>query len=142
MKLTKECESPQADENLYHQLVKTLIYLTHSRPYISFAVSVVSCFMQDPKESHWKAVKHIVCYLKGTSHFGIKYSHSTNSLVNYTDSDSDCDGDDQKSTFCYIFHFSSRPLVRFCKKQKDVSSSTTEAEYRGVVNSSTEVVWI
>jgi hypothetical protein len=34
---------------------------------ISFAVSVVSRFMQDPRESHWKDEKCIVRYLKGTS---------------------------------------------------------------------------
>lgn len=94
VKLMKDYESPQVDATLYHWLVESMIYLTHSRPNISFAVSVVSCFMQDSQESHWKVANHIIFYLKGTSHFCIKYSRSTNSLVGYTDFDWVGDGDD------------------------------------------------
>jgi hypothetical protein len=57
VKLTKTCQTPTVDATLYRQLVDSLIYLTHSRPDISFVVSVVSRFMQDPKEIHWKEVK-------------------------------------------------------------------------------------
>lgn len=48
VKLTKDCESPQVSTTLYQWLVIILIYLTYSRPDISFVVSVVSHFMQDP----------------------------------------------------------------------------------------------
>lgn len=44
-KLTKDCESPKVDVTLYRRLVDSLIYLTQSRPNISFAASVVSRFM-------------------------------------------------------------------------------------------------
>jgi hypothetical protein len=86
VKLSKTYQSPKVDATLYQQLVDSLIYLTHSRPDISFVVSVVSRFMQDPRESHWKFVKIIVHYLKGTSHLGIKYCRSSYSLVSFTDS--------------------------------------------------------
>jgi len=52
VKLTKNCLTPKVDATLYRKLVSSLIYLTHSRPDISFVVSVVSQFMQDPQESH------------------------------------------------------------------------------------------
>jgi hypothetical protein len=99
-------------------------------------------FMQDPRESHWKVVKIIVCYLKGTSHLGIKYCRSSDSLVGFTDSDWAGDNDDQKSTSGYVFHFNTGPLVWSCKKQKVVSLSTTKVEYCGVVNAGTKAVWI
>ena len=54
----------------------------------------------------------------------------------------DGDGDDRKSTYGYVFKLSAGPLVWSCKKQKVVSLSTTEAEYRGAVNDGTEAVWI
>lgn len=73
VKLTKEYSSLKVDATLYRQLVRSLIYLTHSRLDISFAVDVVTRFMQDPRESHWKVAKRIVHYIQGTSHFGIKY---------------------------------------------------------------------
>ena len=98
--------------------------------------------MQDPRESNWKDEKHIIHYLKGTSHFGIKYSQSTNSLVIYTHSKWDGDGDDQKSTFGFMFHFSNGPLLWCSKKHKVVSLSTTEVKYRGVINAGMKDVWI
>jgi hypothetical protein len=55
--LTKIFQTPAVDATLHQHLVKNLIYLTHNRPYISFAISVVSQFMQDPKETHWKVIK-------------------------------------------------------------------------------------
>jgi hypothetical protein len=42
VKLTKTCQTPIVNATLYQQLVNSLIYLTHSRPNISFVVSVVS----------------------------------------------------------------------------------------------------
>ena len=52
VKLTVECTTPLVNATLYHQLVGSLIYLTHSRPDLSFFVSLVSRFMQQPHESH------------------------------------------------------------------------------------------
>ena len=45
VKLTVECTTPLIDATLYRQLVGSLIYLTHSRPDLSFVVSLVSQFM-------------------------------------------------------------------------------------------------
>jgi hypothetical protein len=86
VKLTKICQTPAVDVTLYLQLVDGLIYLTHSQPDISFIVSVVYQFIQDPIEIHWKAVKRIFIYLKDTTHLGIEYCRSSYSLVGFTDS--------------------------------------------------------
>ena len=74
VKLTREFSSQKVDATLYRQLVGIPIYLTHNGLDISFVVSAISQFMQDPQESHWKVAKKITCYIKGTIHFGIKYS--------------------------------------------------------------------
>ena len=65
VKLTVECTTPLVDATLYSQLVGILIYLTRSRPNLSFAVSLVSQFMQQPHESHWQEAKRILRYLQG-----------------------------------------------------------------------------
>ena len=57
VKLTVECTTPLVYATLYHYLVRSLIYLTHSRPSISFVVSMVFRFMQQPHQIHWKEAK-------------------------------------------------------------------------------------
>ena len=48
------------DRESYQRLVGRLIYLSHTRPDIAFAVSVVRQFMHDPKSSHMDAVYRIL----------------------------------------------------------------------------------
>ena len=52
------------DKERYQRLVGRLIYLSHTRPDIAYAVSVVSQFMHCPSEEHMKAVYRILKYLK------------------------------------------------------------------------------
>ena len=47
-------ETPLVESTLYKQLVGSLLYLTHSRTDLSYAVGVVSRFMQELHELHWK----------------------------------------------------------------------------------------
>eukprot|EP00253_Pinus_taeda_P020646 PITA_20646 len=65
VKLSVTCTSPEVDATLYCQLVGNLLYLTHTRPDLSFAVGLVARFMQTPRESHWKAAKRILRYVRG-----------------------------------------------------------------------------
>ena len=50
--LSATCTSPEVDSTLYRQLVGSLLYLTHSRPDLSFSVGRVSSYIQTPHESH------------------------------------------------------------------------------------------
>ena len=80
--------SPLVDNSLYRQLVGILLYLTHSRPDLAYAVGVVSRYMQEPREIHWKAAKRILHYVQKTKHFRIHYATSSPlELVGFTDSD-------------------------------------------------------
>jgi hypothetical protein len=60
VKLEDGRETPLVDSTLYRQLVGSYLYLTHSRPNLSYAVGVVSRFMQEPHELHWKYAKCIL----------------------------------------------------------------------------------
>ena len=57
-------EGVPVDTRRYQQLVGRLIYLSHTRPDIAFAVSVVSQYMHFPFEDHLEAVYRILRYLK------------------------------------------------------------------------------
>jgi hypothetical protein len=59
VKLIVECIT-LVDATLYCHLMGSLIYLTHNKPDISFFVSLVSRFMQQPHGSHWQTAKRIL----------------------------------------------------------------------------------
>jgi hypothetical protein len=63
VKLEDGGDTPLVDNTLYRQLVGSLLYLTHSRPDLSYAVGAVSRFMQELHELHWKAGKCIIRYV-------------------------------------------------------------------------------
>ena len=49
----------------YHQAMGSLMYLSQAtQPDISFAVTYLSKFVCRYNNSHWIAVKHVICYLK------------------------------------------------------------------------------
>ena len=48
------------DATKYKQLIRSLIYLTTTRPDISFAIGILSQFMQKPCEGHWNAAKRVL----------------------------------------------------------------------------------
>ena len=61
------------DPEQYRRLVGKLNYLTVTRPDISFAVSVVSQFLNSPCEDHWNAVIRILKYIKKSPGKGLLY---------------------------------------------------------------------
>eukprot|EP00253_Pinus_taeda_P026496 PITA_26496 len=60
LKLTKEDSSKDFDPKMYKSIVGSLMYLTATRPDIMHAVSLISRFMERPKETHWQAAKKIL----------------------------------------------------------------------------------
>jgi hypothetical protein len=135
VKLEDGGETPLVDNTLYRQLVGSLLYLTHSRPDLSYAVGAVSKFMQEPHELHWKAAKRILQYVQGTITLGIHYAaDSTLDLTSFTNSDWAGNSIDRKSTSGYSLSLGSELICWSSKKQVAISLSSAEAEYRGVVN--------
>ena len=61
---------PVADATLYRSADGTLQYITVTWPELSYSVNKVCQFMSKPVEEHWKDVKHILRYLKGTIDYG------------------------------------------------------------------------
>uniref|UniRef100_A0A2N9HNV7 Integrase catalytic domain-containing protein n=1 Tax=Fagus sylvatica TaxID=28930 RepID=A0A2N9HNV7_FAGSY len=110
---------PLPDATLYRQLVGSLVYLTVTRPDISYAVHIVSQFMAAPRSLHYVAVLRILRYLKGTLFHGLHFS-SQSSLILQAYSDADWAGDptDRRST------------------------TGTEAEYRALADTTAELLWL
>ena len=61
------------DETKYRELIRSLLYLTTSRPEIMFAVCMCARFQSAPKESHFNAAERILKYLQGTKEVCLWY---------------------------------------------------------------------
>jgi len=59
------------DTTMYRRIVGSLIYMTITRLDLSYAVGVVSQFMQTPRKPHLDAVRRILRYIKHTLQCGI-----------------------------------------------------------------------
>lgn len=73
-KLSKFEGGYRVDARKYPIVVGSLRYLTCTRPDISYSVGVVTRFMEEPKFTHWKAIKRISRYIKGIVSLGLFYS--------------------------------------------------------------------
>ena len=72
--LTPTGGKPLSNPSFYRRLVGSLVYLTVTRPDISYAVHQVSQHLSAPRSTHYAAVLHILRYLKGTLFHGLFYS--------------------------------------------------------------------
>jgi hypothetical protein len=81
-------DSGKIDPHLYQQLIRSLMYLVSTKPDICYAVNVLSQFMNQPRQTHWIATKHVLKYLRGTVGYGMRYvSNVDMSLQGYVDAD-------------------------------------------------------
>ncbi|KAK6138834.1 hypothetical protein DH2020_027421 [Rehmannia glutinosa] len=131
------------DTTMYRQLVGSLIYLTLTRPDISFSVGVMSRYMQNPKKTHLEAVRRILRYMKSTLDYGILYKRGGDcKVIGYCDADYGGDHDTRRSTTGYVFMLGSGAISWCSKRQPTVSLSTTEAEYRAATMAAQESTWL
>ena len=72
--LTPSGGKPLSNPSLYRHLVGSLVYLTVTRPNISYAVHQVSQYLSAPRSTHYAAILRILRYLKGTLFHGLFYS--------------------------------------------------------------------
>nr|GEX02601.1 ribonuclease H-like domain-containing protein [Tanacetum cinerariifolium] len=86
--LIKDEEAEDVDVHLYRSMIGSLMYLTASRPDITFSVCACARFQVNPKTSHLYAVKRIFKYLKGQPKLGLWYPKDLPfNLEAYSDSD-------------------------------------------------------
>ncbi|KAG7588692.1 Integrase catalytic core [Arabidopsis suecica] len=127
----------------YRRLVGKLIYLTYTRPDISFAVNQVSQHMKEPTVYHWSMVDRILKYLKGSPGQGIWMGkNSSTEIVGYCDADYGGDRNDRHSTTGFCTFIGGNLVTWKSKKQKVVSCSSAEAEYRAMKKLTNELTWL
>ncbi|KAJ7954112.1 Retrovirus-related Pol polyprotein from transposon TNT 1-94 [Quillaja saponaria] len=131
------------DRERYQRLVGKLLYLSHTRPDIAYAVSVVSQFMHDPHFAHLDAVHRILRYLKSAAGKGLLFEkHKSLKLEAYTDADWAGSLDDRRSTSGYCIFVGENLVSWRSKKQTVVARSSAEAEYRAMAHGTCELLWL
>ncbi|RVX06515.1 Retrovirus-related Pol polyprotein from transposon RE1 [Vitis vinifera] len=142
-KLGIEKESTPVDRGRYQRLVGRLIYLSHTRPDIGFAVSAVSQFMHSPTKEHMEAVYRILRYLKMTLGKGLFFRKTENRDTEvYSDADWVGNTIDRQSTSGYCSFVWGNLVTWRSKKQSVVARSSAEAEYRALAQGICEGIWI
>ena len=121
-----------------------------SRPDIVYAVHQCACFSQDPKQSHTRAVIHIVKYQMRTSNKGpILRANKEKSLECFVDADfcgnwnklaSSKDTSIAKSRTGYLIRSAGCPIVWGAKLQTQIAVSTSETEYIALSTAMREVI--
>lgn len=80
--------TPIENPEMYRSLVSRLMYLTITRPDITYAVNRLCQFSSAPKSPHLQAVYRVLQYIKGTIGQGLFYSTSTDlTLKGFADAD-------------------------------------------------------
>jgi hypothetical protein len=142
-RLTPNDGEPLCDVTLYQHLVGSLVYLTITRPNISYVVHQVSQFMAAPRSTHFSAILHILRYLKGTLFHGLCFSsQSSLQLHAYTDADWAGDPTDHRSTTGYCFILGTSIISWRSKKQTVVARFSTKAEYCALADTTSKLLWL
>ncbi|XP_068331522.1 uncharacterized protein [Pyrus communis] len=139
----KTHSDPVPNLSYYQRMVGKLIYLTITRPDISYAVSIVSQFMHSPSMDHLKIVHRVLRYLKGSIGRGILMRNNSHTQISgYTDADWAGNSLDRKSTTGFCTFVGGNLVTWKSKKQSVVARSSAEAEYRAMASTACELIWL
>lgn len=142
--MVEDNETSSSTNFPYRAAVGSLMYLAvGTRPDISYALGVVSRYMENPKEVHIKALKRIIRYVKGTRNYGIAFnSNSLYTFESYSDADYAGDRNTRRSTSGYICFLGDGPISWCSQQQRCVALSTTESEYIAAAEAAKEISWL
>ncbi|GJX40737.1 hypothetical protein Tco_0255727 [Tanacetum coccineum] len=124
-------------------MVGTLMYLTASRPDLTFAICMCDRYQAKPTEKNLHAVKRIFKYLRGTVNRGLGYlKDSSIALTAYADADHAGCQDTRRSTSGGMQLLGDRLVSWSSKRQKNAAISSMEAEYIALSGCCAQVLWM
>ncbi|XP_042752729.1 secreted RxLR effector protein 161-like [Lactuca sativa] len=115
----------------YASTIGSIMYvMNYTRPDLAYDMSMVNKFQQNPGESHWRAVKNILKYLRRTKDLFLIYGGVEESLSVkcYTDASFTTDQDDCKSQSGYTFIINGGVVSWKSSKQSVFAQSTIESK--------------
>ncbi|KAJ5125241.1 hypothetical protein N7526_007418 [Penicillium atrosanguineum] len=130
--------------HLYQQKIGSILYATIiTRPDAAKASQMLSEHLTNPTDQHMQAADKAIVYLYHTRYKAIEYSpisptHPT--FVCASDA-SYADNIGRKSSEGYIAYLFNGPIDWVARKQKTVTTSTTEAELLSISSASKHIMW-
>src|SRR6267142_7021141 len=115
--------------------------LVATQPDITFVVSTLLEFLENPGEAHWQAVKQVFCYLAGTCNVVLTYGGEWEDLHGYTNTDG-ASQDHHQAISGYAFIMDGGAISWSSRKQELVTLSTAEAEYVAAMHAAKECIWL
>ncbi|GKD53877.1 hypothetical protein Tco_1287264, partial [Tanacetum coccineum] len=142
-KLDEDTQGKAVDPTYYREMIGTLMYLTASRPDLTFVVCMCARYQAKPTEKHLHTVKRIFKYLRGSVNRGLWYpKDSSIALTAYADADHAGCQDTRRSTSGCMQLLGDRLVSWSSKRQKSAAISSTEAEYIALSGCCAQVLWM
>ncbi|GJW20183.1 hypothetical protein Tco_0030805 [Tanacetum coccineum] len=142
-KLDEDTQRKAVDPTHYRGMVGTLMYLTTSRPDLTFPVCMCGRYQAKPIEKHLHAVKRIFKYLRGTVNRGLWYpKDSSIALTTYADADYAGFQGTKRSTSGSMQLLGDRLVSWSSKRQKSSAISSTEAKYIALSSCCAHLFWM
>jgi len=143
VKLSSNGSVPFTDVHAYRRLIRRLMYLTNTRPDITFSVQQLSQFLDKPTIAHYDAVIRILKYIKGAPSLGLYFSSNSSAHLKVVcNSDWGTCSDSRQSVTGSSVYLGDSFISWKSKKQGTVSKSSCEAEYRAMATITCEIQWL
>jgi hypothetical protein len=134
------------DHSEYQAVVGQILFASlFTRPDLSYAIGVVSRHSHAPSKAAWKAVKHLLRYIKKTKEEKLTLGRGKDTdlqLEVFVDADLGGDIETRKSTTGVIAMMNGGAVSWESKLQKSVALSTMEAEFMALALGVKEALWI
>jgi len=135
-------EAVHIEKAPYCEAIGSLIYASVATcPNISFAVTALSQFLNNPGEVHWEAAKCILHYLSGTKDFALTYGNKHHDLIAYSDTNG-VTQEHRHAISGYAFLINGSAVLWSSQKQELITLSTAEVEYVAVMHAAKEALWL